>query len=360
MCKPGLAVASLLLLLLTLGAALVEAEPSPVLLIPERPAQRAVTDDDRARAARSYEEVQRRYGDGDLPGALAAADEAFRAVPNASTALIRATILGGQGRHREAFAALLVALDLEPTAEEQELIRRGLAEHGPACTPPLGWARFAVEPADARITVAGVAVPVGSAFGIAEGTHDVRVEREDYEPLDRVLAIRAGGETTAAFTVARLPDPAAVDGTVAAGRDLGMEAVPPAAEPVVVATGERSWARKKLASWILIGSGAALLGVGAGMHVWALDAADETTRYSGPIVGMTDEDRQRRYDQANDDMKLRGTLAYVFYGVGAAAAVTGVVLLFIDTDRSGSDAAAWHVVPSGGPSGGGLVLQGTF
>ncbi len=61
----------------------------------------------KATARAAYEEASRRYESGDLEAALDAAGEAYRAVPNASTALVRATILEAMKRPCDALGASL-------------------------------------------------------------------------------------------------------------------------------------------------------------------------------------------------------------------------------------------------------------
>lgn len=338
------------LLCLALGGTALAGTPGgPAPRIPALPDRDALGADARATAARAYEEASRRYGAGDSTGALPFADEAFHAVPNASTAVIQATILADLARPSEAFDALLVAADLDPTPEELTFIREGLAQHGPACVPPLGWARVAVAPDAARWTVDGAPAAGTRTVGLTAGEHLVVVEAAGFAPDTRTVTVRAGEEATLALTLTALPTPVPV-----------VEVPPPVVEPPPVvahpAAAASPWS--PVLPWTLLGGGVAVALTGVGMHVWAMEAADDTSTYGSPVEGMSDDVRRKKFEDADDAMQLRGTLAYVFYGVGGAAAVAGSVLLILDATRPVPSGVA--VSPLALPGGAGVSVGGGF
>ena len=106
------------ILLLALVGAAPGASSSPVVLVPVLPPQAEPSALHEAAARRAYEATRAHFKKGELDQALRAADEAFAHVPNANTALVRARVLAGLGRCREAFEGLLLTLDLKPTADD--------------------------------------------------------------------------------------------------------------------------------------------------------------------------------------------------------------------------------------------------
>lgn len=334
-------------------AAPAQAAPGKAALLPALASKPQVTDLDKETARQAYADVERLWGAGDLAGALTHADVAFRAVPNASTAILRATILDALAQPCDAFAALLVASDLGPTPEERAALGEQLPRQGALCTPRMAWATVSVVPPDAEVTVDGATFRAPRTVGLPLGEHAVRVAAPGYEPLEATLGADAVGPIEARYQLQLEPIPTALETPPEPPRPD-----PVVADPVVVAKAPPEDAPgPRLLPWFLIGGGAAALGTAVGMHVWAVDAADQTSRYAQPVEGLSDDQRKARFDQANEDMKLRGTLAYVFYGVGGAAVVAGTVLLFVDPWAEG-DALA--VRPMAAPGVSGLTVQGSF
>ncbi len=325
-------------------------------LVPELPTRATPDAAALGEAKRAYEAANRRFGAGDLSGALGEAELAYRALPNASTALARATILAELDRPRDAFELLLVAADLDPTADERTLIEAGLSRQGAACAPPLHWVRLAVTaPRPAAVTVDGVAVAVPRTLGLTAGGHRLRASAPGALALDTVLDPTTLGEShRAAFELRAVP--------------ASSDAPPPSAA-VDAAAPPQPNRLPGILGWSLVGGGVALLAVGGGMHAWAAAAADDTERYAAPIPNLPEDTRRQRFEQANDDMKLRGTVAYVCYGLGGAAAVAGATLLVLDAtrpelfrvgSRSRGGALRVPVVPAAAPGGAGLVWRGAF
>ncbi len=341
------------LLVALLVATPASAAPPPV-LVPDLPERAPLTAERKAAAKTAYADVQRHYGAGDYEAALAAADEVFEIHANASTALLRAQLLQRLGRGDEAFAVLLVAADLDPTESELGDVKKGLAASAGACDPARGWATIRVEPRAATVLVAGGEVPAGRTLGVLPGKHPVEVSADGHETRRAELVVRAGEHSL--LSVALKPKP--VDKAVPSPEESAPEPIQPppeAAEPP--GAPPPAAASSNTLAWVLIGSGAALAGGGVGMHLWANSANDEAEKYGSPIADMDDDERQRRYDAATEDLRARGISAVVLYGAGAVAAVTGLILLLSD---DGADEASFTVAPMPAPGGAGITLRGGF
>jgi hypothetical protein len=343
-----LAVAGPIVLLVALRPA--PAAGDGAVLLPVLPPPAEITDEHRETATRAYADVERAWGEGDLEAALAAADESFAAVPNASTAVLRATVLAAMGRPAEAFAALLVASDLDPRPDERAAVAQGLATHGGTLAAPMGWARIVVDPPDAVVTLDDVAFRPPRTVGLSLGTHAVRVVAPGYQAVDATIEVLAAAAVDARYSLA--PTPAAPP------LDPAAPPLDPASTPVLHARPPGGGGGLGVAGWALVGGGVAIAAAGGGMHAWALQAADDTSKYAPPIAGLDDAERERRFDRANEDMKLRGTLAYVFYGVGGAAAVTGAVLLILDAGQGEPSGVA--ILPGAVDGAAGLHVLGRF
>lgn len=190
------------------GVALAPAARADVLL-PDMPETGRATDSDRADARAAYEDATEAYGAGRLDDALDAADRAWKALPNASTALIRATILGDLKRDRDAFEAYLQAADLTPAPEETSLIDAGLAKHGPRVSPPMGWIVVRSTPAGADANLDGHAFRTPRTVGISAGKHALELEADGYRPAQSTVTARSGRATTSMTKLVTAPDGAA-------------------------------------------------------------------------------------------------------------------------------------------------------
>ncbi len=351
---------------LSLMAVLAGAGPvlAQSVVIPRLPRVHVPSADQQTRAERAYDEARRRYQKGDLPGALSNADEAWEAVPNASTALIRATILAKMKRHDDAFAALLVGLDLDPTDRERDLIENALANNGPLCSPPLGWVRVEVTPAGARVEVAGKTFDAPRTIGLPAGSHALRISATGHERIDDSLDLRAGRSTRAKYRLTAAAAPAREPAAAVALAPVAPRPVPAetaeapdlAREPVVRASVRPAW--RKALPWTVLGTGVAAIAVGAGLHAWALDAVHDTEKYGQPIAGMTDAERKVAFDRANDHMKTRGNAAIAMYCVGGAAVAGGVAWLVVDAVKGKKGGTA--VVPAIDGETVGVAVAGRF
>ncbi len=161
-------------------------------MAPEVPSRRLAEDEARWRATAAYQLAQERFAEGDDAGALRAANQAFDAWPNASTAVIRGTILGRLARHRDAFEAFLMALDMDPNVEELVLIRAGLADHGARLEPPMGWLRLQTDAPDTWARLGGRRLKLPRSVGLVAGAHRIVLEPAGQLPEVRDVVVEVG------------------------------------------------------------------------------------------------------------------------------------------------------------------------
>jgi len=217
------------------------------------------------------------------------------------------------------------------------------------------------------VTVSGVAFRSPRTVGLQEGQHPVTIRAADREGVEASLKILGGRNSAAQYVLKAVVRPrvAAPPGDVPAPVALPPPTPSPAAAPSRVelpttvhpTTSSPRW--KRTAGWSLLGAGVALAAVGVGMNVWAIDAADATSRYANPVDGLTEAERERRYNSAESDMKTRGYSAYALYGIGGAAAVAGIVLVVLDA-TSPHDPPPVALLPTAMPGGAGLFLNRPF
>jgi len=348
-----MSLAELLLILLCAPAAAGADGLAEVVVVPELPELRPPTAGEQAEAEAAYARSAELYEAGDQAGALAAAERLYSIMPNASTALVRGQLLTGAGRPCAAFAALAVALDMDPTEEERSSIVSALEQNGRACKPGAAWATLKVVPEEARVRIAGRDVPAGRTVVIEAGVHAVEVEAPGYARLRASVKADPGEEVPASFETERLLQPAPVATPAAPAKD------PVQPEPDEGPTGvarRAAEAPSKTLPWLLTGGGAALAVAGAGIHVWAADAASEAQGYLEPRDDMTDEERRQAHDDASSSASARATTAYVLYGAGAVALGAGIYWLLTTPD--GESASSFGPVPWVLPGGVGLSFAG--
>lgn len=295
--------------------------PSQVtVLAPELPKRLKRTDEEKQRARRSYEEAQRLYGEGRLEEASREAERAFGFLPNASTALLRGFMRGAENKHREAVEAYLLALALSPTPEERQVVDEGLATHCAALEPPVGWLLVVSEPPGARVRLAGVEVKTPSSIALPEGRYDLTVVAEGFVEVVSHVDVRPGvGEVLGHTLVPRPPDPPPV-------KDDPPDPIrPPEPPPLAVVHAPKAASPSPLTIGLWAGGGAAIL-TGFGLHLWALDAASDTERYSVAQPGLSEEERARRHRDAADVADSAAPAAYVCYALGVGLAAAGTWL----------------------------------
>lgn len=326
--------------LLIAGGAPAWAEP----VLPRLPPRLEVTPEAARVAEEAYGRAVRKHASRDLKGAIAEAEVAWRTVPNASTALIRATLLSEAGEHAEAFAAYLQAADLDPTDDERALIQAGLAKEGPLCVIPRGWARVRPpKPAGATVVVDGVEVTPPRTVGLQSGERTVRATAPDHEPLELTIQVTAGQEQLVELVLTeKQPEPPPV-----------VVVEPPVVEPPpIVIVEPPPPPGPPILPWTLVGVGGALAVTGGVLVGLSGGPADDAATLANPTAGMSSSEREAAYEAAKSDAQAFQTTGYVLLGAGVAAAAAGAVLFVLD----GEDEPTTTVAPSPG----GLVVEGRF
>jgi hypothetical protein len=185
----------------------------------------------------------------------------------------------------------------------------------------------------------------------APGRLDVDGEVAGTTPLSRI-EVRPGVRLVAWVTEsgARLAQ------TVSCPRGrvcrVAFEPPPPGAPEGAVSAGSAApvgaWAEP--AGWATLGVGIAALAAGAGLGLYA---AGEESDLDARCAGGVCLDSKSAYDARVQRGERAALAANILFGVGAAAAITGVVLLALDIEEP--DVA---VSPSVGAAG--VALSGTF
>lgn len=105
---------------------------------------------------------------------------------------------------------------------------------------------------------------------------------------------------------------------------------------------------------VMVAAGGVLVVGGAIAHIVSFAAADDMSTYARPVVGLDEVTRKQRYEDASDQKDTALALAWVGYGVGAAALVTGIVSLILTDDP---DTVAVRPLLGPGNAGVGATLR---
>jgi len=157
------------------------------------------------------------------------------------------------------------------------------------------------------------------------GSYDLLVQPEGFAPYVKRIEVVAGENL---FAVGPRGD---------AGDDAADPAPPPVGAPGASAS-RGGTSLGAILGWSLLGIGLGLEGAGIGMTLWASSASDEATKYAQATADLDEAERLRRYQEASDAHDQRRMLSYIFYGVGSAVLVGGVVLLVLDALDTDGDA----------------------
>ena len=99
---------------------------------------------------------------------MASARATFSALPNASSALILATIYAASGQPCAAFDTGVVGLDLDATDAERVAILK-TPEYGRECAGGCGWLEVDVQPRQASVQLGETVIPNQRRIGIRTG-----------------------------------------------------------------------------------------------------------------------------------------------------------------------------------------------
>jgi hypothetical protein len=197
-----------------------------------------------------------------------------------------------------------------------------LEEDPHAATEGWGYLTLAISEDEAEVTVDGH--PRGvyrKSLRLPPGAHTLRVERGGFEPLERITDVRPRAETLVRVTLQPTPD------TRVAYLDRTRR--------------QRTW------GWTTASVGAGIAGV-ATVFVLLNESKLDTAKKDRAAIDMLfvpgsnlecdpkgqqkpdcDQRRDDAYEKVND-LNLRRTIGLVALGVGAAALVTGTVLILIN------------------------------
>jgi len=115
--------------------------------------------------------------------------------------------------------------------------------------------------------------------------------------------------------------------------------------------------------WAVVGGGAAAIAGGVGMQVIGFNRnSDLHEKYPDGTPGNPQPASNREnYEEGYDnDVKPMLIGAYALYGLGAAAAITGTVLMFVLPGEGDGDAGKASAGPMPLPGGGGMTFTYTF
>jgi hypothetical protein len=205
------------------------------------------------------------------------------------------------------------------------------------------------------IVVDGVRVPQVAAparFQVTPGSHTVEVQAgPDWVPLRQTVTVGAGEEGTLRL----VRSATAVPGGVVAGAPVVVVKKEPAVR-VIEAKGSGAGHSYATVASVILGVGLAAAGAGGVLHVigyasWKDVTGAETDGY-GHVTGVTREQARGIADSA----RLKYTIAYGLYGVGAAAVTTSIVLYAL----SASDESSARLAPLPLAGGAGLSFSGRF
>lgn len=364
-------ISSLSILVVMLAATMAHGK----VLLPPVPNMGNVTAADQAEAESAYNNAYGAYENGDMDGALDYAKAAFNALPNASTAILKAVILGAMEKSNSAFSAYLQARDLKPNAEEKEYVAAGLAEQGAKCDPAMGWAVIRTDPEGTTVRVGSETFKAPRTVGLSEGTFVFSFETDGYRPVEKEIEVTAGEAVPAKKSNINMTPEARktvepADGVDKAddggSKETAKESTPKdtadAAQVTATATPSRG-GPDGLTLGLLGGGGAMFVGsvVSGLMGSMAKSEAEEfEVKYN--TQGKNPADKQSALD-ADARFQTMGTASLALLAVSVPVLGFGVYRL-VSAGDAGSDAgaeAAAALTPVVLPEGGGAVLfHGSF
>ena len=317
------------------------------LVLPDLPNAKNPSSSDEKRAQSSYGKAYEAYGNGNPEQALRHAEQAFSALPNASTALIRATILQGLERNQEAFEAYLVAADLNPVPDELQLIDQGLAATGASLSPPMGWVSFKTTPAGARVSLGEGSFKAPRTAGLPAGQHFFNIQSAGFVGTQGNVSVSAGRGSNLSFALATEQRQQAVVQTAPTQVTQAPAAAAPVQPAPLTTAGALPEKSQALAYSMMSLGGAAILG-GAVVLSGVQSKVDDA---------QTAND-QTPYDSLLAEAESSQLMAFSLMGVGAGAVTYGIYDMM--SAPEGADTAQWNATAVPIYGGGAVVLSGSF
>lgn len=328
-----------------------------VVLVAAAPAAWAeVASRDAARDA--YARGQQLFQSGDFEGALRAFEEAYDAAPHPVVLKSQAECQERLGHYRQAVELLERYLADRPDAPDRADIETRIASH--RARP--GTLRIISSPPGAQVTLDGrrltEATPITTE--VPSGAHAAAIELEGYQMVLQEFDVSFGEERTVEVTLAPIGAPPETPpvgvggeegggeagggeegGGEAGGGEEGGGATPPEAGPGV---------RMSTPVWVMTGlAGAGLL---TGIISGSLALADQGEFDDGVERG----EARDRLEELADAGQTKALVADIAFGVAAAAAITGIVLFFVENARAQPEyeSSGLTISPSIAGDGGGV------
>ncbi len=318
------------------------------LVLPELPTSKNPSASDEKRAQGFYGKAYEAYGNGNAEQALSYADKAFRALPNASTALIRATILQGLENNVEAFKAYLIAADLNPVPEELQLIDQGLAATGASSTPAMGWVSFKTTPAGARVSLGEGSFKAPRTVGLPAGQHFFNIQSPGFVGTQGNVSVSAGRGSNLSFALATEQRQQAVVQTAPTPVAAAPAAVSPV-QPAQITTAQGLPQKSQALAYSMMSLGGAAL-LGGGVVLSGVQSKVDEAQAPG--------NTKQQYDDLLAEAQSSQVMAFVLMGVGAGALGYGIYDMM--SSPEGEVTAQWNATAVPTYGGGAVVLSGRF
>jgi tetratricopeptide (TPR) repeat protein len=318
------------------------------LVVPALPAETEVDAKDQRRAEVAYGKAYEAYGNGDTAGALKQANRAFKALPNASTALIRATILSAMNRTQKAFEAYLVAADLNPVPDELQLIDAGLAQTGTALSPPMGWTSFKTTPTGAKVGLGEGSFKAPRTVGLPAGQHYFNISAAGHVGTSGTVTVSAGRGSNLSFALAAAQRQEAVIRTSPTPAAAAPAAASPI-QPVRVATAQGLPEKSQALAYSMMSLGGAAL-LGGGVVLSGVQSKVDEAQAPG--------NNEAQYNDLLAEAQSSQMMAFVLMGVGVGALGYGIYDMM--SSPEGEATAQWKATAVPTYGGGALVLSGSF
>ena len=324
-----------------------------VIVTETRPNSGAESDFQRARA--SWADAKKAMKARRYKSALTHAEAAYRAYPNASTALSVMNVHARTKNHRKVFEWALRARNHDPTESYLATAEAALRKHGKKAK--LGVLQVTSTPSKATVTLQGTTFAAGAFVGVSVGPAKLVVTAEKHEPATRTLEVAAGGIQSVAVALKAIPvePPKTTPTTPTEKPDTTTSTVPKAAPK----TTSKDATAASVAPLALLISGVVVAGVGGGLHGWgAAQDADASALNGNWPAGTSYEASRETYKDLRADGEAGAYAAFALYGVGAVLITTGAILWALDAGDDEAHGSADVVVAPALVTGGGAVTLG--
>jgi PEGA domain/Tetratricopeptide repeat len=287
---------------------------------------------DARKAKEAFAAAQKLYKADRYTEAIAKFEEAYAAKPHPVIYFNIARCYEQLGDAPKAIKAYKDYLRLMPQAKDREAVAESIATlEKKVKDKQLAHLTVATDPATARVEIDGKAASGTPATAeLPPGTHQVVASLEGYEKAERSFSVTAGQVVDLTVTLHRTSELKTPALTASASSDApkkdDLSTTTPltsSAQPAGQLTQSGSeQPRKRVFTWVA--GGVAVAGLGAGVALGVLASGESKTLQSTTYPNRAAADAQVG--------KVQGlaTGSNISYGVAAAAAITAVVLFFVE------------------------------